>query len=80
MKNEQLLVRRCGTSLVTCALLLEVFSTPGHACTQIEQEEEESAIDAKRRKRLGNTFSVPCGSTPRLITICSSRQSKFSTL
>ena len=75
MKNEQLLVRRCDTSLVACALLLEVSSTPAYACTQIEQEEEESAIDAKRRKRLGSSLPVPCGSTPRLTTICSSRQS-----
>lgn len=75
MKNEQLLVRRCDTSFVAGALLLEVFSTPAHACTQIEQEEEESAIDVKRRKRLGNPLPVPCGSTPLIITICSSRQS-----
>ena len=53
MKDEQLLVRRCDIGFVACALLLEVSSTPAHACTQIEQEEEESAIDAKRRKRLG---------------------------
>ena len=74
MKNEQLLVRRCDINSVACALLLEVSSMPAHACTQIEQEEEESAIDVKRRKRLGNSFTVPCGSTPQIITICSSRQ------
>ena len=37
------------------ALLLKTSSTPAHACMQIEQEEEESAIDAKRRKRLGDS-------------------------
>ena len=58
MKIEQPLVRRCDTSHIAHALLLEVSSMRADACTQIEQEEEESAIDAKRRKRLGNLHSV----------------------
>ena len=62
-KSEPLLERRCDTSLVALALLLEVSSTPAHICMQIEQEEEESAIDAKRRKRLGDPHSVLWSST-----------------
>ena len=59
-KNELLLGKRCEPALpqghldgcrnVPRPLIYAI------CCLQIEQEEEESAIDAKRRKRLGTPF------------------------